>query len=700
LYEEGVTDPSRLSRLRAAARAVRDAQLWRPSHLALHASGYLGRRANEVAGFTDGDHLLAAAAWLARAQDATGDGGVAGRYRLSGGWSSSYPETTGYLVPTFLALDAELPGEGWAERARRAIEFLLGVQLDSGAFPGLEIAENRTAPSTFNSAQILNGLTAWHRVTRDDATLAAARRAADWLVVNQDPDGAWRKHLYGSSTPYAYMSHASCWLAEFGSYTGERGYLDAAGRHLEWVLQQVDESTGWINFSGFGEAVLSARSAVTHTIAYTIWGVLYIARELGHAQGLAAARRAARAVARRLELSKWLPGRLDAEWKGTAPSACLTGNAQMALIWFELHRLEQELPLVSAAFKALDLVKQVQPMRSANPAIRGGIPGSDPVDGAYVQNAIPNWAAKFFIDALLAKRATLESLALPGSGAANPARIPASVPTALPVAPVQATRRPRVVLIADDDSPKVEQFHQAWKEWGFAPDAVVVRPRPDPPIAARLRAFAREHGLAQLALRFIGVGPATVARPRRQGTIPTSGMPVRAYCAAHGFPVAEVESWTAERDLTRVRSLQPDLLVYAGAGIMRAPLLAIPALGTLNAHMGILPPMRGMNVAEWSVATGEPVGCTVHLIDPGIDTGDILMFTPVDAAPAASVDHLRQLVDRAQIGALGDVVRWCLAAGTLPPRRGQTPAEGRQYFAMHDELRARLDQHLAEQSPG
>jgi len=41
------------------------------------------------------DHPSAAAEWLASAQDVMSDGGVAGRYRLAGGWTSSDPETTG-----------------------------------------------------------------------------------------------------------------------------------------------------------------------------------------------------------------------------------------------------------------------------------------------------------------------------------------------------------------------------------------------------------------------------------------------------------------------------------------------------------------------------------------------------------------------------------------------------------------------------
>lgn len=57
---------------------------------------------------SDETHLLAAIKWLCQAQDASEDGGVVGRYRLDRGWTSSYPETTGYIIPTFVSLAQRL----------------------------------------------------------------------------------------------------------------------------------------------------------------------------------------------------------------------------------------------------------------------------------------------------------------------------------------------------------------------------------------------------------------------------------------------------------------------------------------------------------------------------------------------------------------------------------------------------------------
>src|ERR1051326_5334900 len=204
--------------MREWVRNIQVLRPWKAGHTKLLLRQSVDTNANTQAGFSDEDHLRAAAKWIAAAQDASKDGGISGRYKLAVGWTSSYPETTGYTVPTLLALADHLNDDDYRERARRAIRFLLSIQLDSGAFPGLEIAENRTEASAFNSAQILHGLTAWHRATGDAETLDAARRAADWLLSIQDANGSWTRHCY-SGVANDYTPHLSCWLAEFGQQT-------------------------------------------------------------------------------------------------------------------------------------------------------------------------------------------------------------------------------------------------------------------------------------------------------------------------------------------------------------------------------------------------------------------------------------------------------------------------------------------------
>jgi hypothetical protein len=89
-----------MSRLKKVARFVLDARMWIPAHAAVLYKHSLKRRPPSQA--TDEQHILAAVDWLKRAQDSTGNDGVAGRYLLDRGWTESYPETSGYIIPTLI----------------------------------------------------------------------------------------------------------------------------------------------------------------------------------------------------------------------------------------------------------------------------------------------------------------------------------------------------------------------------------------------------------------------------------------------------------------------------------------------------------------------------------------------------------------------------------------------------------------------
>ncbi len=681
-------------RLRKLVGRAWDASFWRPSHLRLIHDQVLHRRRNEIDGHSDDDHLLASAQWLCRAQDAASDGGVMGRYRLHGGWTSSYPETTGYIIPTFLRLAELLKDPSYTDRARRCVDFLMALQLDSGAFPGGELHERRTGPSIFNSAQIVHGLIAWHAATGDRGTRDAAIRTGDWLVEQMDPDGAWRRHVHNGHVT-SYTAHASCWLAELGQGVGKKEFLDAAGRHLDWVLSLQDEQTGWFDLAGFTPAHHSARQAVTHTIAYTLWGVLTSSVILGREDGLVAVKRAAQGIARRLELSHWLPGELDYAWRGRANYSCLTGNAQMALVWFKLYQQDRDPRWLNPAFKALDLVKRSQPMTNPDPGIRGGIPGSDPAWGGYLYMSFPNWAAKFFIDALMTRREIVAAGVGPTS---DRAEAPPDIPTRLgEPGPAVGAAPLRVVLYTRPGSTKLAEMLDAWcGGWGFKPAAIVVEDTAEPSARKRLGTVLREEGLGGIPRRLRRRPMPTHGRNDLAGSPSTDVFEV---CRRYSLPVIRVGSLESEESLQVIRDLRPDLAVHAGAGILRPPLLAVPRLGTLNAHMGILPHYRGMNVAEWAVLRGGPVGCTVHCVDAGIDTGDILCVRMVPTDRLRSIAQVRDRVNQAQVALLGEVLRWVIASGTLPARRSQKFAEGTQYFRMHPSLAIQVESRL-QSAPG
>src|SRR4029077_8324030 len=112
----------------------------------------------------------------------------------------------------------------------------------------------------------------------------------------------------------------------------------------------------------------------------------------------------------------------------------------------------------------------------------------------------------------------------------------------------------------------------------------------------------------------------------------------RRYARAHGIPFEMIPIANSEETVRRLRSHAVDHVVSRGVGILRPILLDVPGLVFLNAHAGRLPQYGGMNVVEWAVFRGDPVYGTVHRIDAGIDTGDVLDERPLErgrASPAA-----------------------------------------------------------------
>jgi hypothetical protein len=72
--------------------------------------------------------------------------------------------------------------------------------------------------------------------------------------------------------------------------------------------------------------------------------------------------------------------------------------------------------------------------------------------------------------------------------------------------------------------------------------------------------------------------------------------------------------------------LQPDVIAVFGTSLIRGPLLDKGRLGIFNLHGGLSPHYRGADCTFWALYNGEPdqVGCTLHRIDAGIDTGNLI----------------------------------------------------------------------------
>ncbi|MGH8583409.1 MAG: prenyltransferase/squalene oxidase repeat-containing protein [Gammaproteobacteria bacterium] len=341
-------------------------------------------------------------AWLGRAQDCsiTHDGGVARHYSLVTGWGPSYPETTGYIVPTLLFL-AEIEEDAALEqKARRMLDWLVGIQMENGGFQGSTVNTRPLVAVTFNTGQILLGLAAGaarfgepYRATMD--------KAAHWLATTQDSDGCWRKHQspFVTAGDKAYDTHVAWGLVEAARVANHPAYGDAAMRNVIWSLTK-QQANGW-----FADCCLNDPSQpLTHTIGYVLRGILEVYRYSREPALLEAALKTARGLLGVIRDDGFVAGRLYPNWGAAVRWACLTGSVQIASCWMLLYQETGDPGFRDAAFLANQYVRRTLRLNGP-PETRGAVKGAFPVSGHYGPYQYLNWAAKFSIDANLLEHA-------------------------------------------------------------------------------------------------------------------------------------------------------------------------------------------------------------------------------------------------------------------------------------------------------
>ncbi len=90
--------------------------------------------------------------------------------------------------------------------------------------------------------------------------------------------------------------------------------------------------------------------------------------------------------------------------------------------------------------------------------------------------------------------------------------------------------------------------------------------------------------------------------------------------------IVAVGSANSPEFVDAIARLQPQVILLAGCRMLSKKTLAALPCPVMNYHAGIAPKYRGMNGGYWAMATGdaENFGTTVHLVDAGVDTGDVL----------------------------------------------------------------------------
>ncbi|MDD2822972.1 MAG: terpene cyclase/mutase family protein [Candidatus Daviesbacteria bacterium] len=352
------------------------------------------------------EHIKASLEWLKFAQDKSTDGGVSAWYSLSTEWMPSYIETTGYIISTFLQCSKYFNDQDLKKRAIKMGDFLIDMQNKDGSFRRQVLSvTNDTEPIIFDTGQDILGLTDLYQQTKTKKYLTSAVKAADFLCSVQEKDGSWIKFEYGGK-PRSYETRTAWALLKVYKLTNKIKYKNFGVKNLDWSGKN-QLTNGWIKYNEL--PFPNPSQPLVHTISYAIEGFLWSGILLNDKKYIKIAQKSADQILNYLNNNNYIPGTFNKNWKSSDRYTCLTGNAQISLVWLELYKITKNIKYLEASKKVNSYLKRTQDISTNDLNIRGGLKGSFPIYGdilkfsGYCRMAYLNWAVKFFIDSLIAE---------------------------------------------------------------------------------------------------------------------------------------------------------------------------------------------------------------------------------------------------------------------------------------------------------
>jgi methionyl-tRNA formyltransferase len=181
-------------------------------------------------------------------------------------------------------------------------------------------------------------------------------------------------------------------------------------------------------------------------------------------------------------------------------------------------------------------------------------------------------------------------------------------------------------------------------------------------------------------------------------TRPLSGVPTWVEMARRqGIPAFEPTSPNLPEFVQTISDLKPDLFLAVGyTNLLKEAILSVPRILSANFHASLLPAYRGKHPVFWALRNGERwSGLTVHVMDSGLDTGDILYQVRVQTRKR---DTVASLYDRIMDRSVNLVARLIRDAEQGKLRRTAQSEAGASYYSSVSAEDFRLDwSHHAEQ---
>src|SRR6478672_5027663 len=130
-------------------------------------------------------------------------------------------------------------------------------------------------------------------------------------------------------------------------------------------------------------------------------------------------------------------------------------------------------------------------------------------------------------------------------------------------------------------------------------------------------------------------------KPKGRGQM-LATLPIKQIAEKAGVPIVQPLKMKDPAFLDALRAWQPDLIAVTAFGrILPQIILDLPPKGCVNVHGSLLPKYRGAAPIQWSIINGDTeTGITTMLMDPGMDTGPMLMQEKLAILPQETAGEL------------------------------------------------------------
>jgi len=131
-------------------------------------------------------------------------------------------------------------------------------------------------------------------------------------------------------------------------------------------------------------------------------------------------------------------------------------------------------------------------------------------------------------------------------------------------------------------------------------------------------------------------------------------------------PDVFIGACNSARMVATLVATRPDFILMMGGGLLSPEVIRTARHGVLNAHPGLLPYIRGVDVIRHAVLRGVPIGVTLHYIDEGIDTGRLIRRWLVPVHDGDDWAGIAARADQLSTQAMRWAAHRVVAEGALP----------------------------------